>query len=266
MSESINRAFMYGESVFTTMRMVNSHVSDWDFHFDRLKKGLDFVYGPFPDGDNWALRLKNRLEERLDAENGDHVIRLTLYREQARGLISTGLISVNDLKINLSASHYDSSMSDTRLHKLRICTAVMRPQWWPDFLKAGSYLETILAQKVFMKPGDDDVLFLSPKNTILSTSMANIFMVRENKLFTAPTGPNVLAGIMRKKVIHEAHDFFAGFKESETNVEQLGKVDAVFGTNSVKGLFLVDRIDDFQFQYSQAFLANFEALRKRVIT
>lgn len=266
MSESINRAFMYGESVFTTMRMINNHISDWDFHFDRLKKGIEFVYGPFTDGNEWVLRLKNRLEERTEVESGDRVIRLTLYREQARGLISTGLISVNDLKINISATHYDPAMSEGRMQKLRMCAAPMRPQWWPDFLKAGDYLETILAQKIFMKPGDDDVLFISPKNTILASSVSNIFVVRENKLYTAPTGPNVLAGIMRKKVIHEAPSFFAGFKESETTVEQLSKAEGVFGTNSIKGLFLVDRIDDYQFQYSQGFLTNFEALRKRVLT
>lgn len=265
MSESINRAFMYGESVFTTMRMINGHLSDWDFHFDRLKKGIDFVYGPFTDGNEWVLKLKNRLEERIDSENGNHVIRLTIYREQARGLIRTGLISINDLKVHLSATHYDSSMSEVKMLKMRMCPAPSRPHWWPDFLKAGNYLETILLQKMSMKPGDDDVLFLSQRNTVLASSIANIFIVRQNKLYTAPTGPNVLSGVMRKKVIKEAHEFFDNFEETDSTLEQLFKSEAVFGTNSVKGLFLIDKVDDFQFQYSQAFLAKFEAISKRVL-
>jgi branched-subunit amino acid aminotransferase/4-amino-4-deoxychorismate lyase len=266
MSEIINRAFMYGESVFTTMRMVNGHLCDWNSHFDRLKKSVDFVYGPFSEGDDWVLLLKNRLLERCAGENGDRVIRLTIYREQARGLVRSGIISVNDLKISLSTSHYDSTRTEGKMLKLRTCATPIRPHWWPSFLKAGSYLETILAQKMAMQPGDDDVLFLSPHDTVLESSVANIFVVRHKKLYTAPTGPNVLDGIMRQKVIKESEDFFDDFVESETTVEQLFKADAVFGTNSVRGPFLIDKIDGYEIKYEHNFLTDFEALRKRVMT
>lgn len=265
MSEIINRAFMYGESVFTTMRMINGHLCDWDYHFDRLKMSVEFVYGPFTDGSEWFLILKNRLLEKCASESGDQVIRLSIYRDQARGLILTGLASVNDLKISLSASPHGSDRSEGKMLKLRTCAAPVRPYWWPAFLKTGNYLETILSQKMNMKPGDDDVLFLSQRDTVLESSVANIFVVRHNVLYTAPTGPQVLDGIMRKKVIKEAEYFFDDFQESETTIEQLYKADAVFGTNSVRGPFLIDRIDDFQINYSQDFLSNFEALRKRVL-
>lgn len=266
MSESINRAFMYGESVFTTMRMINGHLSDWESHFERLRKGAEFVYGPFTDGNQWVIQLKNRLEERAEAESGDRIIRLTIYREQARGLIRTGLASINDLKIHLSSSAYDPSRVEGKMLKLRMCSVPLRPFWWPDYLKSGDYLETILSQKMFMKEGDDDVLFLSPSDTVLGSSVANIFVVRHNKLFTAPTGPNVLSGIMRKKVIQNADFFFDSFRESPTTVAQLIKSDGVFGTNSVRGPFLIDKIDDYQIKYTHDFLTKFEALRKRVLT
>lgn len=264
MSEIINRAFMYGESVFTTMRMVDGQLRDWDYHFDRLKDGVEFVYGPFTDGPDWVLRFKNRLLERCSGESGDRVVRLTVYREQARGLVRTGVFSVNELKISLSTSPYDPSRSDGKMLKLRTCAVPLRPYWWPSFLKAGDYLETILAQKISMKPGDDDVLFLSPIDTVLESSIANIFVVRHNKLFTAPTGPNVLAGVMRRKVMEQSSLFFDSVTESETTLAQLFKADAVFGTNSVRGPFLVDRIDNHEIKYSQSFISKFENLRSRV--
>jgi branched-subunit amino acid aminotransferase/4-amino-4-deoxychorismate lyase len=256
---------MYGESVFTTMRMINGHLCDWDYHFDRLKMSAEFVYGPFTDESDWALILKNRLLERCSGESGDQIIRLSIYLEQARGLIRTGLLSVNDLKISISASPYGSGRNEEKMLKLRTCAAPVRPFWWPAFLKTGNYLETILSQKMNMKPGDDDVLFLSQRDTVLESSVANIFVVRHKTLYTAPTGPQVLDGVMRKRVIEEAEYFFDEFQESETTIEQLYKADAVFGTNSVRGPFLIDKIDDFQFQYPQDFLSNFEALIKRVL-
>jgi len=256
---------MYGESVFTTMRMIDNHIIDWDYHFDRLIKGVDFLYGPFNDGDNWTLRLKQRLKERLEYETGNHVIRLTIYREQVRGLVRKTILSVNDLKIHTSSTRYDPDRSSGRMLKLRTCAVPLKPHWWPDYLKAGNYLETILTQKMFMQPGDDDVLFLSPSDTVLEASVANIFVVRYNVLYTAPTGPNVLDGVMRKKVIRVAETFFTEFKESETTIEQLYKADAVFGTNSVRGPFLIDRIDGHQIKYSQEFLTHFDALKKKVL-
>jgi branched-subunit amino acid aminotransferase/4-amino-4-deoxychorismate lyase len=263
-SESINRAFMYGESVFTTMRMINGQLMDWNLHFERLRKGVDFVYGPFTDGDEWVPLLKNRVESRIFNETGDKVLRVTVYREQARGLVRLGLVSINDLKIQVSTSAYDASRFEGKMLKLRTCSVPQKPYWWPSFLKTGNYLETILSQKNFMKPGDDDVLFLSNKDTVTESSIANIFVVRHNILYTAPLGPNVLEGIMRRKVMEASNLFFDKCEESETSIEQLLKADAVFGTNSVRGPFLVDRIDDREIFYTQEFLTKFEALKQRV--
>lgn len=264
MSELVNRAFMYGESVFTTMRMINGVLRDWDDHFTRLKEGVSFIYGPFTDGDDWPIHFKNRLEERFLDESGDRVIRLTIYREQDRGLLKTGLVSIRDLKIALHSTPFDSARNEGRMFKLRTCSSPIRPHWWPSSLKAGNYLETILNQKLFMQPGDDDVLFLSPQDTVLESSVANIFILRHNRLYTAPLGPNVLDGVMRKKVLAVAAEFFDGVEETASTLEQLFKADGMIGTNSIRGPFLIDRIDEHEMIYSQDFLEKFERLRKRV--
>lgn len=262
-SESLNRAFLYGESVFTTMRMVDGIVKDWDLHFDRLRKSAEFMYGPFTNGSDWSADLKNRLEDRLHGD-GNKVIRLTLYREQARGLLKTELISIADLKVHVSMNVFDQTLSEDRMLKLRTCPVNKRPHWWPDFLKCGNYLETILSQKKFMQPGDDDILFLSSADTVLESSVANIFIVRHNKIYTAPTGPNVLDGVMRRKVISFAQEYFDSCEESETTMAQLLKADAVFGSNSVRGLFLVDQIDGREINYTQKLLDKFKLFKNRV--
>lgn len=255
---------MYGESVFTTLRMLNGRMIDWEHHFDRLRRGVEFVYGPFTDGDEWVAIFKNLLEAKCQAESGDKVLRFTIYREQARGLRRTGLISITDLKIHLSSSVYDKSRSEGAFLKLRTTPANFKPIWWPSYLKAGNYLDTILTQKICLKGNDDDLLFISGDGRVLESSVANIFVVRHNKIYTAPTGPNVLDGIMRRKVVEAAPQFFEEVWESATTLEQLYKADAIFGTNSVRGLFLVDRVDDYELTYSQDFLNKIEQLRARV--
>ena len=263
MSEVSNRAFLYGESVFTTMRMINGQVMDWNYHFERLKKGIDFIYGPFSEED-WISTLKNKFEVRCNMESGDKVLRLTVFREQNRGAMRSSLISVNDLRLNLAVSDFDSLRSSGKILNLRTCASPSRPFWWPSFLKAGNYLETILAQKMYLKPGDDDLLFLSAEDTILESSVANIFVVKRNKLFTAPLGKNVLDGVMRKKILDVALEFFEEVEEEETTLDQLWKVDAVFGCNSIRGPFLVGRVDEHEYNYQDAFLEKFDRLKRRV--
>lgn len=253
---------MYGESIFTTMRMVNGKLNDLEAHFERLKLGVEFLYGPFIDAEDWVRVLRDRLEEKFQDLDGDKVVRCTIYTEQARGLLRKHLLSSHELKINISTSPLERN--ENKMFKLRMCPVSKRPHWWPSYLKAGNYLETILAQKIYMRPEDDDVLFLSEEDAVLESSVANIFVVRHDNLFTAPTGPNVLSGIMRKKVLSVAEDFFQKVEEIQTSLDQLVKADAVFGSNSVRGLFLIDRIDDYEITYTQEFLDKFEKLKRRV--
>jgi 4-amino-4-deoxychorismate lyase len=263
-TENRNRAFMYGESVFTTMRMMNGVIIDWQLHFDRLKKGVEFIYGPFSD-DDWIMILRHRLEIRLGEIVGDKVIRLAVYLEQARGLKKISLISVRDLRLDLSIDPYQDLSKEEKKMKLRTCPASHRPNWWPPYLKAGNYLETILCQKMYLRLDDDDLLFLSPENTVLESSVSNIFIIKNNKLSTPPVGPNVLDGVVRSKVLQVAPSLFDEVSEEASTVDQLYCSDAVFCTNSVRGLFLVDRIDDFEITYTDDILSMFRDLRSKVL-
>lgn len=260
MTDSQNRAFMYGESVFTTMLMVGGVVQNWEHHFDRFKRGVEYLYGPFTDHE-WIAYLKNRAEYKIGQETGDKVLRLTAYIDQTRGLRSP-MISVMDLKIQLHAHSFEPR--DTRLLNMRTVIGPAKPNWWPDFLKAGNYLETIISQKIHLKGDDDDLIFVSPEGVVCESSVANIFCVRHNKLYTAPLGPNVLDGVMRKRILEVGYEFFDEVIESSSHVDQLMNADAVFGTNSVRGPFLIGKIDDVAIDYTPEFLAMFERLRKRV--
>jgi branched-subunit amino acid aminotransferase/4-amino-4-deoxychorismate lyase len=255
---------MYGESVFTTMKMISGSVLDWSYHFDRLRQGVEFVYGPFTEGDNWEAILRSRIEQIMTQVSGDKVIRLVVYLDGKRGILKHSLISVTDLLINISSSAFDPGQTHSRGLKLRVVQAPVRPAWWPSFLKAGNYFETILTQKMFLKSDDDDLLFISSSGEVLESSVANIFILRNNTLYTAPAGPNVLQGVMRRKVIERGVEVFAHVIEAAATIPQLMEADAVLGSNSVRGLFLIQKVDDKEFIYDQNFLEQFETLRSKV--
>jgi 4-amino-4-deoxychorismate lyase len=256
---------MYGESVFTTMRMVNGVIQDWEHHFDRLSKGVEFVFGPFTEGDDWSSLLKNRIQSKLIDFDGNKVIRVTIYREQARGLRLSSIVSETDLRLHFNHSPLEINPTQERMLKLRSCPAPDRPSWWPSYLKAGNYLESIITMKLFLRETDDDVLFVSRDNIVHESSIANIFVVLNNTLLTSPVGPNVLDGVMRKKVMTLAGEFFQEIRVAPFTLNELYQAQAVFGTNSVKGLFLVDRIDDYEITYNDEFLDMYKRLKDKAL-
>jgi len=257
---------MYGESVFTTIRMSHGKIHDWSYHLERLKQGVEYVYGPFKDTLSGAPQFEAELQKLLQSETGDRILRLTVYLEQDRGLIMKKDLSWSELKVALHSSSLEPAWQENKIFSLRSCKAPERLDWWPSFLKAGNYLETILSQKKYLRPGDDDLLFLSSEGNVLESSVANIFFVRHNKLYTPPAAPRVLAGIMRRKVLESAGEFFESCHEIAAPLDQLLSAEAVFGTNSIRGPFLIGRIDDYHLHYSQDFLDKFDLLKKRVLT
>ena len=257
---------MYGESVFTTLRMENGILMDWEMHFERLRNGVEFVYGPFSEGTQWIHLLRDRLDNALTDLEGNRIVRLTIYREQhVRGLFLNTMCSVTDLRIHVHTAPIDPAIHVERWVKLRTCPVNRKPSWWPSFLKAGNYLNTILSQKIYLQQGDDDLLFLSERNTVLETSVSNIFVVSHGRLFTPPAGPDVLEGVMRRKVLNLAPVYFTSVSETETTLDQLLKAEGVFCSNSIRGLFLVDRIDDHEITYKEECLEKFRSLKDKVL-
>lgn len=256
---------MYGESVFTTMKMVDGILMDWELHFERLRKGVEFVYGPFTEDENWDSLLRDKIKRETTGLSGTSVVRLTFYLDHSRGLFRKQVTSINDLKIHLYQTPLDSIQSDFKFYKLKSCPGFAKPQWWPSFLKAGWYLPSILAEKTLQATGYDDVLFVSGEGHVLETSIANVFVLKNNTLYTPSLGPDVLDGIMRRKVLKLASSHFRSIREGHCTMEELFHADAIFCSNSVRGLFLVDRIDDHEITYNEEFLKKFRLFKDEVL-
>lgn len=243
--------------------MTDSQVKNWPEHFERLRKGAEFLYGPFPEED-WGLKLKHRLELQLEQEKGDRILRLALYLDQEQRSLALSPQHISSLKIHLKS---EPLMPESGLPslKLRSCAAPVRPNWWPAYLKCGQYLESILARKIFLKPGDDDLLFLAHDDVVSETTVANVFVVKNNILYTSPIGPQVLEGVMRSKILEIGANYFSGVQETASSYEQLLRADVVFVTNSVHGLQLVKSFDDHDLKISDEWIATLSRLREKVL-
>lgn len=91
------------------------------------------------------------------------------------------------------------------------------------------------------------VLFLNNLGCICETAYANIFFRKENTLYTPEIRSGILNGVMRKKVIEEAHIMGYNIVKKSMFPIEFTQYEECFITNSVAGVFPVKSINQIFF-------------------
>jgi branched-subunit amino acid aminotransferase/4-amino-4-deoxychorismate lyase len=268
MTELRNRAFLYGESVFATMRVTEDRILFQDLHLRRILKGANYVFGPFA-GVDWERKLQERLLEsiKLPLKNAaaDSVIRLTLFADSQLNWRQMGSFEHHLLGLDVACWGIEKDRDQFRPIELFTCQGRLRPQWWPAWLKSGNYLETILARKQRLKESEQDLLMLDLQGQVLEASAANIFIIKDGVLKTPPVGPNVLEGILREVLLKYQKHFFREVHEINLTLKELQAADMVFLGNSVTGIIPVKSIDNVLLPLGESQLKWLNELNQEVM-
>jgi branched-chain amino acid aminotransferase len=231
-----DRGFLYGETIFETMRAHAGRIVLWERHLGRLVDTAARLGFALPYGVE-ALRAQcHALLAANDstAADKDVVIRLTLSRGQsARGLDPAG---AHDPTVVLTCSALPPGLAA----KARSGYRVARATWhkpgaraWPLFAKTGNYLHSVLARQS-AGPDVDEALLFDDAGHLAEGSFSNVFLVRAGALHT-PSLLYCLPGVARAEVLALA--CAAGIPVHETSLDEgdLASADEVFLTNAVRG-------------------------------
>ncbi len=239
-----SRAFLYGESVFSTMRVSGGEILFLDDHLYRLELGYHWLFDTekvFPMEElRTGLRnlAKTHPESRLrvtfhlnnnqyefvpTGEEPDFIV-------MATNLDQTFLAQVADLKLGICDEPYVRGV--------------------PHFAKIGSYLHQVRKLKEFKEKAFDDVLFLDDHRRLTEASTSNIFF-RKGDLFMTPSlSEGLLDGVMRKNIIRYMKDARWKFTEGHFDIYNLLESDEVWLCNS-SGIRVVLKIDKEDFKRSE---------------
>ena len=120
----------------------------------------------------------------------------------------------------------------------------MAPNTFPALAKAtGNYMNSILIRQEAAIDGYAEGIALDVNGHVSEGSGENIFVVRDEKIFTPGFGSSILGGITRASIIRMAKDF--GYEIVETNIprEMLYIADEVFFTGTAAEVTPVRTID-----------------------
>jgi len=245
-----NRGLRYGDGLFETIKSKNYDLQFIDDHFARLWKGLQLLQFILPKHftpDHLQAEIMTLLKKN---EHGNLArIRITVFRGDG------GLYDV----IN-HTPHYlieswelpdDTGTWNSNGLVLGIYTDVKKSCDILSNLKHNNFLPYAMAAIYAKKQKCNDAVLLNTEGRLCDTTIANIFLIKNEVIYTPALQEGCIAGVMRKNVIDLLTESNSKPIETKLHIEDLLKADEVFLTNSIYNMRWVQGMGDKKYTNMQ---------------
>lgn len=224
-----DRGLCHGLSLFETILAVEGRPRLLAEHLRRMRNGLVRLNLHHIEIDDYALeRVMMALLERNGLQYGMARIRFTIS-------MGDGPLNFNDSGRSwkwITVSRVDPSEESMRL--------TIAP-WRKDNesmlrgIKVGSYAEHLVALDLARCEGFDEMLFFNTSDELCEAAMANVFLIRDNELFTPGLDSGCLAGVTREHILQLASAQKIPCHARTLGKKDLAKADGIFLTSSIRG-------------------------------
>lgn len=211
--------FSFGKGAFETIKVVKGDPLFLREHLNRLKNSLNF-FG---------------IEKEINEEKIYDFIKNSEEKDFALKLI------VSDDNFILT-SRKDNYIDENKSFSLKISHVRRNSTSKIIYHKSLCYFENIMEHSWALDNGYDSALFINEREEVCETSFANIFFVRDNKIFTPEISSGLLKGTMRDFLLKNFE-----IVEEIINAKDLASFDESFISNSLMGVRNVTSIDKIKF-------------------
>ena len=222
---AVSPAALYGKAVFTTLSVEHSKPFLWEKHWHRLQSNcqkLNVDLSGFTEAGVKTALFQIIEENHLERGRA----RLTFFDRSANGiwqfessnrtdfLITTADFRETKTKYRLTVSPF-SINSNSPLANVKSC----------------NYLENLLAFEEAGKRGYDEAVRLNEKGEIVSATMANIFWIKNETIFTPALETGCLAGTTREFLLENCAVW-----QIKAELPEITGADEIFLTSAGIGL------------------------------
>ena len=205
----IDSGLFFGRGVFETI-LVNANAIFLKEHIDRLNKSI----------------LALNLGEEISYEEVYNFIKNNDIKNKALKITVTEKNIIYTLReIKYKNEDYENGFNIRFSEVLRNSTSRI-----VNF-KTLNYLENIIEYEICQKEGFNETIFLNEKGFVAEGCTTNVFIIKDNKIFTPKISCGLLPGIIRGWVISNFE-----VVEKEITKEELLNSDEIFLTNSLVGI------------------------------
>jgi branched-chain amino acid aminotransferase len=233
--DAADRGLTLGDGLFETIAVVNSRPVWLNEHLARMASAAEDLGIGF-DGDACRKGVSSVLEK---SSGGHEVLRLTLTRGVVAGRSLSASGSAPSLLITLAKFDNPAVLPTITL----ATSTVRRNETAPSSrLKTLSYIDAIAAAREVASRADD-ALMLNASGHVASTTIGNLFVLKDQMLLTPALDQGILPGITRAKLLQQAGKLGLRPREAMLGANDLHAADAVFRTNSLRLVTQVTMLD-----------------------
>lgn len=238
-----NRGFLFGDGVFTTLKVKDGKPQLFPKHIERLSehcKSLKIVCPEIKEQTVLELIARNQ------AFHGTWRLKILLTGGPFEGLVSSGR-SCDVVLMTLEC--YEIGYKNY-LKLVSYPFPLAKPT---AKIKSIAYLDSLLVKEYACSQGCDDAIVYSAQGHLLETACCNIFWVLDNVFYTPALHLDLLSGIVLNTVKEIVEEL--GLTISFVEAKHLPEGAKVFVCNSLKGVQPVGEVDgnllDFDEKFSQ---------------
>lgn len=231
-----NRGFLFGDSVFETIKVLDNKVLFLEDHYFRLMASMRICRMEIPMNftmeyfESQIVTLISSLEK-----SNSYRVRFSVYRE-SEGFY---LPKSRNVQFIVTASPLSSDLYS-------IGKVSYEVELYKDFYIQKQLLSTLktnnkmlqIAGSIFAEEnGYDNCLVLNNEKNVAEALQSNLFMKTGNVVVTPPVSDGCLNGIMRKQTL-EILKKMEGIEVKEISISpfDLQKADELFLTNVISGI------------------------------
>ncbi len=123
------------------------------------------------------------------------------------------------------------------------------PKSLPPFAKCtGTYVNSILSKLESLHAGCDEAIVLDYRGLISEGPGENLFMIKDDKIFTPPEHASILVGITRDTAITIARDLGYDVVETDITRGQLYLADELFFTGTAAEITPIREVDGIEIE------------------
>ncbi len=231
-----NRAFKYGDGVFETIRIIKKEPLFYYEHIKRLSLALELLKIEF-SLNFLKTDLKQNIVRLLNANKffSGARIRITFFRA-GEGLYTP---TNNKMEYLIEASELENEYYTLNRRGLKIGIYNEVKLTYTEFsnFKTINSLPYVLAGIYKKQNGFDDCILVNNENNLIEGVSSNLFILRNNILYTSGAQSGCVEGIMKNIIIDIAlSKSMTVFDEALLTENDLLNADEVFMTNVIIGV------------------------------
>ena len=231
-----NRAFLYGDAVFETVKIVKGKILFLEDHYFRLMASMRILRMEIPmdftmeffEGQVLSTVSNNGFEQSARA-------RITVYRNDGGYYLPT----TNTISYLIHTSPLENQffVLENKECEVDLYKDFYISKQLISSLKTTNKVIHVTASIYADENGYNNCIMLNDSKNVVEVLQGNLFMLQGNKLITPPISEGCINGIMRKQVLALAKKI-EGLEVVEDVISpfDLQKADELFYTNIIKGI------------------------------